>query len=119
MLSWQKILSSRQSAPDKEERLASQGEILRTRGEISHIHLSLSSKQKPCHGAINSQPRNLRTALEKYFQFHRNCKQLRIEARNSMSNCGIDFPIFFETIQVFLGTVLGSAGRGYCEKRGC
>ena len=48
-----------------------------------------SVKLKPCQGAINSRSRNLRTALEKYFRFHGNCKQLRIEARNSMFNCEI------------------------------
>ena len=34
--------------------------------------------------AIKSQPHNLRLPLEKYFRFHWNCKQLRVEARNSM-----------------------------------
>ena len=65
---------------------------------ISPIYLSSSNKWKPCHGAINSRPRKLRTALEKYFLFHWNCKQLRIEARNSMVNSEIYFPIFSETI---------------------
>ena len=41
-----------------------QGEVLR--GGISRIYLSLLNKWKPCHGAINSWPRNLRTALEKW-----------------------------------------------------
>ena len=55
-------------------------------------------KWKPCHGAINSLSRNLRTALEKYFRFDWNCKQLRVEARSSISNCEICFPIFSETL---------------------
>ena len=81
---------------DIEKKLANQGEVLR--GGISRIYLSLSNKWKPCHGAINSQPRYLRTTLEKYFRFKRNFEQLRIEARNSMTNCEIYFPIFFEAI---------------------
>ena len=67
-----------------------------------NIHLSLLSKRKPCHGAINSWPLHIRTALKKYFQFHWNCEQLRVEARNSMSNCEIYFPIFSETIHTIL-----------------
>ena len=70
MLSWQNILSSRQIAVDIEEKLANQGKFLRTRGGISHINLSLLSKWKPCHGTINSRPRNLQTALKKFFRFH-------------------------------------------------
>ena len=77
-----------------------QGEVLR--GGNNRIYLSLSNKRKPCHGAINSRPRNLRTALEKYFRFHWNCKQLRVEARNSRSNCEIYFPIFSETTHTIL-----------------
>ena len=100
LLSWQNILSNRQIAADIEEKWANQGEVLR-RG-ISPIYLSSSNKWKPCHGAINSRPRNLRTALEKYFRFQWNCKQLRIEARNSMANSEIYFPIFSETINTIL-----------------
>ena len=68
MLSWQNILNNRQIAADIEEKLANQGEVLC--GGISHIYLTLSDKWKPCHGAINSRPRNLRTTMEKYFRFH-------------------------------------------------
>ena len=100
LLSWQNILSNRQIAADIEEKWANQGEVLR-RG-ISPIYLSSSNKWKPCHGAINSRSRNLRTALEKYFRFQWNCKQLRIEARNSMANSEIYFPIFSETIHTIL-----------------
>ena len=54
-------------------KITNQGKVLR--GGISRIDISISSKWKPCHGAINSWPRNLRTALEKYFRFQWNCKQ--------------------------------------------
>ena len=118
MLSWQNILSNRQIAADIEEKWANQGEVLR-RG-ISPIYLSSSNKWKPCHGAINSRPRNLRTALEKYFRFQWNCKQLRIEARNSMANSEIYFPIFSETIHTiwkyFHNMILGMLDKGYCKK---
>ena len=69
---------------------------------MSPIYLSSCSKWKPCHWAINSRLRNLRTALKKYFRFQGNCKQLRIEARNSMANSEIYFPIFSETIHTIL-----------------
>ena len=100
LLSWQNILSNRQIAADIEEKWANQGEVLRW--GISPIYLSSSNKWKPCHGAINSRPRNLRMALEKSFRFQWNCKQLRIEARNSMANAGICFPIFSETLHTIL-----------------
>ena len=67
LLSWQNTLSNRQISADIEEEWANQGKVLR-RG-ISPIYLSSSNKWKPCHGAINSRPRNLKTALEKYFRF--------------------------------------------------
>ena len=44
LLSWQNILGSRQIVADIEEKLTNQGKVLRTRGGISRIHLSLSSK---------------------------------------------------------------------------
>ena len=100
LLSWQNILSNRQIAADIEEKWANQGEVLR-RG-ISPIYLSSSNKWKPCHGAINCRSHNLRTALEKYFRFQWNCKQLRIEARKSMANSQICFPIFSEIIHTIL-----------------
>ena len=100
LLSWQNILSNRQIAADIEEKWANQGEVLR-RG-ISPIYLSSSNKWKPCHGAINSRPCNLRKALEKYFRFQWNCKQLRIETWNSMENSEIYFPIFSDTIHAIL-----------------
>ena len=100
LFSWQNILSNRQIEADIEEKWVNQGEVLR-RG-ISPIYLSSSNKGKPCHGAINSRPRNLRTALQKYFWFQWNCKQLRTEARNSMANSEIYFPIFSETMHTIL-----------------
>ena len=100
LLSWQNILSNRQIAADVEEKWPNQWEVLR-RG-ISPIYLSSSNKWKPCHRAINSRPRNLTAVLEKYFRFQWNCKQLRIEARNSMANSDIYFPIFSETINTIL-----------------
>ena len=74
----------------------SRGQFLR--GGISHIYLSVANKWKASLGAINSWPRNLRTALENYFQFQWICKHLQIEARTSMTNCDIYFPIFSETM---------------------
>ena len=100
LLSWQNILSYRQIAAHVEEKWGNEGEVLH-RG-ISPIYLSSSNKWKPCHGAINSRPRNLRTALEKYFRFQWNCKQLWIEARNSMANSDIYFPFLSETIHTIL-----------------
>ena len=84
LLSWQNNLSNRQIAADIKEKWANQG--------ISPIYLSSSNKWKRCHGAINSRPRNLRTALEKYFQFQ----------WYSETNPEIFFPIFSETIHTIL-----------------
>ena len=83
---------------------------------ISRIYFSLSNKWKPCNGAIKSRPRNLRMALEKYFRFHWNCKQLRVEARNSMSNCEIYFPIFSETIHTIV-KIFSEHGLWKCRER--
>ena len=121
LLSWQNILSNRQIAADIEEKWANQREVLR--GGISRIYLSLANKWKSCYGDINSRPRNLRAALEKYFRFKWICKQLRIEARNSMANCEIYFPIFCETVHAILKIFpqhdLRKLGRGYFKKIGC
>ena len=118
LLSWQNILSNRQIAADIEEKWANQGEVLR-RG-ISPIYLSSSNKWKPCHGAINSRPRNLRTALEKYFRFQWNCKQLRIEERNSMANSNIYFQfslkLYIQFWKYFHNMILGRLGKGYCKR---
>ena len=100
LLSWQNILSNRKSAADIEEKWDNQGEVLR-RG-ISPNYPSSSGKWKPCHGAISSRPHNLITALEKYFRFHWNCKQLRIEAKNSIANSDTYFPILSETVDKIL-----------------
>ena len=100
LLSWQNIFSNRQIAADIEEKWDNQGEVL-CQG-ISPIYPSSSIKWKPCHGAINSWSHNLRTALEKYFRFQWNCKQLWIEARKSMANSEIFFPMFSEIIHTIL-----------------
>ena len=81
-----------QQADCSREKLAKQGEVLR--GGISRIYLSLSNKWKPCHGAINSRPRHISTALQKYFRFQWYCKQLRVEARSNIANCEIYFQKF-------------------------
>ena len=67
VLSWQNILSNRQTAADIEEKRANQGEVLHL--GINPIYLSSSTKWKSRHGATNSRPHNLRTALEKQFRF--------------------------------------------------
>ena len=55
---------------DIKEKLGNQEEVLCVGGMI-HVYLpSLSNKWTPCHEAINSLPRNLRSALEKYFRFY-------------------------------------------------
>ena len=71
--SWLNILNSRQIVADIGDKLVDQGEVLH--GGIGSIYFSLSNKWKQCHGVRNSWPRNLRTALKKYFRFQGNCKQ--------------------------------------------
>ena len=120
LLPWQNILSNRQIAADIEERWANQGEVL-GRG-ISPIYLSSSNKWKPCpyHEAIKSWSRNLITALEKYFRFPWNCKQLRIEAMTTMTSSEICFPILSKIIheiwKYFHGIILGRLGKSYYKK---
>ena len=57
---------------------------------------------------------------KKTFNFIENCKQIQIEARNSMPNCDIYFQVYSETIQTFWkyfhSMVLGVVDRGYCKK---
>ena len=77
---------SRHIAANIEERLANQVfrvEVIRV--EIIRIYVSLSSKWKPCHKAINSGPRNLRTTLKKYFCFSEIIKKVRVEARSRIA----------------------------------
>ena len=118
MLSWQSILNNRQIAADIEEKLVNQGEVLS--GGISRIYLSLTNKRKPWHGAINNLLRNLRAALEKYFRFQWNCKQLRIESRNSMANCEtyskVSLKLYIQFWKYFHSMILASVGIGYCKK---
>ena len=65
---------------------------------IGRIYISLSSKWKPCHGAINSRTRNFKNNA----RFPWNCSQLRAEVRSGMPNCEIYFSIFSETIHIKL-----------------
>ena len=88
-----------QTAADVQEKLANQGEALH--GGISHIYVSLWNKWKSCQGAIDSRLCNLRTTLKKHFQFQWNCKQLWIEARNSMAYSD-NFTIFSEAIHTIM-----------------
>ena len=116
-LFWQNLWNNGQFAADIDEKLANQEEVLR--GGISRTYRFLSNKWKSCHGAINGKPRKLRTALEK--SFHWNCKQLRVEARNSMSNCEICFPLlklYIKFWKYFYSMAIGSIGRDYCKKKG-
>ena len=46
-------------------------------------HKYLSSKQKPCNKAIKSWSGNLSMIPKKYFWFHWNCNQPRVEAENT------------------------------------
>ena len=102
------ILNIRQIAADIEEILANQGDVFRE--WMSRIHFSLLftfrriylSYLPFLYLAIDSWPRNVRTALEKEFRFQSNCKQLRIKGRNSMANFEIYFQIFSETMYTIL-----------------
>ena len=65
-------------------------------------YLPFLSKQMETMPRSHNGPPKLRTTLEEYFRFQWNCKQLWIEARNSMANSEIYFPIFSETIHTIL-----------------
>ena len=65
------------------------------------IYLSLSNKWKPCPRAINSWPRNLRTALEKYFRFQKNCKQLQVEERSNIGSVSTDYRLKRKELEFF------------------
>ena len=58
----------------------------------------------------------LRTALERYFRFHWNCKQLCVQVRNSMPNFGFisqfSLKLYIQIWKYFHRMVLGSVGRG-------
>ena len=121
LLSWQNIFSNRQIAADIEEKWDNQGEVL-CQG-ISPIYPSSSIKWKPCHGAINSWSHNLRTALEKYFRFQWNCKQLWLKQGTVwqilifISQFSLKLHIQFW--KYFHSMILGRLGKGYCKKIGC
>ena len=71
---------------------------------FNYNYLSFSNNWKPCHGAINSRRHNLRTALVKYFRFHLNWKQLRVEVTYSMQNSEIYFLLFSKATCTILKT---------------
>ena len=117
LLSWQNILINRQITADIEEKWANQGEALR-RG-ISPMYLSLSNKWKPCHGAINSRPRNLRTTLEKYCRFQGNCIQLWKFWQILRFISEFFLKLYIQFWKYFHSMILGRLGKGYCRKIGC
>ena len=121
MLSWQNILSSRYIAADIEEKLVNQEEFFRTRGGISRIHLSLSSKWKSCHGVINSlcyviSERHWKSTFD-FTEIVNNyglklgtvCKILRFISQFSLK-------LYIQLLKYFHSMVLGSLGRGCCGK---
>ena len=57
---------------------------------------SYVKRKKLWHGTINNRSRNVRMAPVRYFQFHRDCKQPRFEAKSRMSNCEFYFRLFSE-----------------------
>ena len=121
MLSWQNILSSRYIAANIEEKLVNQEEFFRTRGGISRIHLSLSSKWKSCHGVINSlcyviSERHWKSTFD-FTEIVNNyglklgtvCKILRFISQFSLK-------LYIQLLKYFHSMVLGSLGRGCCGK---
>ena len=120
MLSWQNILGSRQIVADIEEKLDNQGEVLRTRGGISCIHLSLSSKWKPCHepstvGRVISERQRKSTfdftEIVNNYGLKRGtvCQIVRFISQFSLK-------LYIQFWKYFHSMVLGSVGRGYCGK---
>ena len=55
----------------------------------------------------------IRAALKRYFRFAWNCKQLRADARSSIPDCEIYFPLFSETIHTTLEIFLQHHLRKY------
>ena len=90
MLSWQNIWNSRHFAADIEKKLTNQREVFRP--GISCTNLSLS--EKTVSHVISEWH------WKSTFDF--NCKQLLVEARNSMSNYETYFPLFSETVHTVL-----------------
>ena len=86
-----------QTAADVQEKLANQGEALH--GGISHICFLM--KQMETMSRNHRQSTMYRTTLKKHFQFQWNCKQLWIEARNSMAYSD-NFKIFSEAIHTIM-----------------
>ena len=105
LLSWQNILSNRQTAADIEEKMSQSRRSPSSRNQSYFLPflikqmetMSLSHKQS----AAWSQ-----NGAGKTLRFQWDCKQPRIEARNSMANSDIYFPIFSETIHTVLKILL-------------
>ena len=72
---------------------------------------------------METMPRNLRTALENYFRFQWNCKQLRLKRGTvwqilsfiSQFSLKLYIQLFWKYFQ---SMILGRLGRGYCKKWG-
>ena len=63
----------------------------------------------------------LTTALERYFRFDWNCKQLQVESEEQYAKLWDLFPNFlwnytYKFENIFHSTVLGRVGKGYCKK---
>ena len=97
---WQSILNNRQIAADIEEKLANKGKVLR--GGISRIYFSMSNEWKPYHGTINSRHVISERHWKSTFDFSGIVNKLRVEARSSIANCEIYFPIFSQTMHTIL-----------------
>ena len=100
MLSWQNILNRRQIAADIEEKLANQREVLR--GGISCIYLSYQT-----NGNHATEPQTVGHVISERhwkstFDFKEIVNKIWVEARSSIVNCEIYFPIFSETIHTSL-----------------
>ena len=67
--------------------------------------------------AINSRPRNLITALEKYFWFQWNCKQGTVWQTVRFISQFFLVKLYIQFWKYFRSMILGSVGRGYCKKK--
>ena len=103
LLSWQNIFNSRQITADREKKPANQGKVLC--GRISYV-FAFPYQTNGNHATEPSTVGHviLRMALERYFRFYWNCKQLRVQGRKSVWNCEINFPIFSEPMHTILKT---------------
>ena len=111
MLSWHNILNSRQIAADIKEKFANQGEVLR-----GGINLYLSYQTNGNHA---TEPQRVGHVIsERHWKstsnFSEIVNKLRVEARSSVANCEIYFPIFSETIHTIL-KIFSQHGLGKCR----